>query len=187
LSQAHAASDVTLSKPVPKPATHAADADGGGSPCRTPAEALDFVRRHGVVLASAKGPLPRLSEAIVGAPVSGSWWSHPQSHRIYALLGAVCESEQVLVCRLVNGKITLVHRRLWPSLVRLADAFAPEQLAQVREEHTPFGRHRTRAVPFPNWVPRDCAVQARLLTIEEARLALPAHALGAGTALSRRT
>lgn len=145
------------------------------------------MREHGIVLASAKGPAPRLTEAIVGQPISGSWWSHPQSHRIYAILQAVCDSPEVLVCRLVDRKITLVHRRLWPALVRLADAFAPEQLAQVREEHTPSGRHRTRAIPFPNWVPLDCAVQARSLTIDEARLALPAQALDAGTAFSRRT
>ena len=58
-----------------------------------------------------------------------------QSHHIHAILEGVKESEQVLVCRLIDAKITLVHRRLWPSLVRLAHRFAPEQLAQVREEH----------------------------------------------------
>jgi len=34
----------------------------------------------------------------------------------------------VLVCKLVDGKITYVHRRLWPALVRLAARFRKEQL-----------------------------------------------------------
>ena len=131
------------------------------SKCATAEEALAFVRKHGVVLASAKGVAPRLTEAIVGETIKGSWWTHSQSRHIYAILKAVAESEQVLVCRLINGKITLVHRRLWPSLVRLANRFAPEQLAQVREEHTTTGHHVSHEVPFPQWVPAEVSKQAK--------------------------
>ena len=140
----------------------------------TAEEALAFVREHGVVLASAKGTAPRLTEAIIGEPIKGSWWVHSQHHHIYAILETVTESEQVLVCRLINGKITLVHRRLWPSLVRLAKRFAPEQLAQVREQHTPSGRHVRREVPFPRWVPPDVAEQAKILSEQEALAAFGA-------------
>lgn len=129
-------------------------------PIATAAEALAFVRRHGVVLVAAKGDLPRLTEAIAGEEIKGSWWAHPKSHQIHAILEAVTDSGEVLVCRLVDGKITLVHRRLWPALVRLAKRFAPEQLAQVREEHTPKGRHVSRAVPFPQWVPPEVSMKA---------------------------
>jgi len=138
------------------------------SKCATAADALAFVREHGVVLASARGPAPRLTEAITGEPINGSWWGHPQSHRIHAILSTVTESEQVHVCRLINGKITLVHRRLWPSLVRLANHFAPEQIAQVRDEHTPSGRHVSREVPFPLWVPPDVREQAKTISEREA-------------------
>jgi hypothetical protein len=34
----------------------------------TAVEALAFVEAHGVVLVSAKGPVPRLTEAIAGEP-----------------------------------------------------------------------------------------------------------------------
>jgi hypothetical protein len=136
--------------------------------CATPEGALAFVREHGVVLASAKGSVPRLTEAIVGEPIKGSWWAHSQSHRIFAILTAVTESEQVLVCRLVDGKVTLVHRRLWPSLVCLANRFLPEQLAQVREEHTSSGRHVSSEVPFPQWVPSDVLEQAKTIAENEA-------------------
>ena len=136
--------------------------------CVTAEEALAFVRQHGVVLASAKGTAPRLTEAIVGEDIKGSWWAHPKSHHIYAILRAVMESDQVLACRLIGGKITLVHRRLWPFLVRLARRFAPEQLAQVREEHTASGRHVSRVVPFPQWVPPEVSAQAKAIDEQQA-------------------
>jgi hypothetical protein len=144
-------------------------------------QALDFVREHGVVLASAKGPAPRLTEAIVGTAIKGSWWAHPQSHRIYAILSEVAESEQILVCRLINGRITLVHRHLWPSLIRLAGRFAPEQLAQVGEAHTASGRHVTHAVPYPEWVPPEVMEQARRVREQDAL-----RALGSWVQSSRR-
>jgi hypothetical protein len=40
--------------------------------------ALAFVRDHGVVLASARGPVPTLTHAIAGEAIRGSWWGHPQ-------------------------------------------------------------------------------------------------------------
>jgi hypothetical protein len=131
-------------------------------------EALAFVLEHGVVLASAKGTAPRLTEAIAGEPIRGRWWSHPQSRRIYAILQAVSASEQVLVCRIINDKITLVHRRLWPALVTLAARFTPGQLAQVRDEHTASGRHVNHQLAFPQWVPPDVAEQARTMSESEA-------------------
>jgi hypothetical protein len=93
-------------------------------------EAVAFVREHGVVLASAKGTVPRLTEAIVDEPIKGSWWAQPKSYQIFALLQAVTESEDILVCRLADGKVTLVHRRLWPALVRVAERFPPDQTGQ---------------------------------------------------------
>lgn len=138
------------------------------SKCMSAAQALDFVREHGVVLASAKGPVPRLTEAIIGEPIRGSWWAHAQGREIFAVLRAVSESEQVLVCRLVDGKITLVHRRLWPALVHLAARFASEQLARVREQHTSSGRHVNHEIAFPQWVPADVARQAKKIREDEA-------------------
>lgn len=144
---------------------------------KTALEALAFVRKHGVVLASAKGAVPRLTEAIIGEPIKGNWWSHAKSRKIFGVLKAVSESDDVLVCRLIDGKITLIHRRLWPPLVRLAKRFAPEQLAQVREEHTPSGRHVSREVPFPEWVPPEVTEQAKIIGEREALAAFGAWVL----------
>lgn len=143
----------------------------------TAAEALEFVEERGVVLVSAKGPVPRLTELVAGEPIKGSWWGHPRSHQIFAILEAVTESEDVLVCRLVKGKITLVHRRLWPALVRVAARFPPDRIAKVRQEHTASGRHVNKEVPFPRWVPAEVLEQANSISEDEAIAALGEWAL----------
>ena len=97
----------------------------------TPGEAIAFVREHGVVLESVKGVVPSLAAAIAGEPIHGSWWSHPRSHQIFASTRAVRESSEVLVCRLLGGKVTFVHRERWPALVRCASHFPPEHLAKI--------------------------------------------------------
>jgi hypothetical protein len=56
----------------------------------------------------------------------------------------------VIATPLVDGKIMLIHRRLWPALVRVANRFPEERLAAVDEEHTASGAHRTIKIPFPN-------------------------------------
>ena len=88
----------------------------------TPRQALAFVRKHGVVLEAAQGPVPSLAEAIAGGPIRGSWWAHPSGHLIFEVTRAVRDAEQVLVCRVVHGKVTFIHERIWPALVRLGDS-----------------------------------------------------------------
>lgn len=134
----------------------------------TPRQAATFVRKHGVVLESAAGPVPSLAEAIAGAPIRGSWWSHPRSHEIFELTQGVRAREDVLVCRLVNGKITFVHRRLWPALARAAQRFPESRLAQVREVHSDTGRHVVEEVAYPVWVPREVRTEAASLSEAEA-------------------
>jgi len=131
-------------------------------------DAIAFVKEHGVVLVSAKGAVPRLTEMIAGEPIKGSWWAHPKSHQIWAILEAVTASKDMLVCRLVDGKVTLVHRRLWPALVRVAKRFAASRIAQVSQEHTPAGHHVSREIPFPKWVPTEVREQASNLGEQEA-------------------
>jgi hypothetical protein len=135
-------------------------------------EALAFIRAHGVVLASAKGPAPRLTEFITGEPIKGSWWGHPESHQIFAVFQAMSASSEILTCRLIDGKLTLIHRRLWPALVRAADLFSAYQLAQVRQQHTPSGHHMSSAVAYPDWVPRDVLDAGQRMNLQEARSAI---------------
>ena len=134
----------------------------------TPADAIAFVERHGVVLESARGPVPNLAEAISGEPIRGSWWGHPKGHAIHMLTSGVRDSTEVLVCRLVDGKVTFVHRRLWPAVVRLAPKINRRQLAAIREEHTESGKHRVVTTAFPQWVPPEVRAAAERLEEDEA-------------------
>jgi hypothetical protein len=78
------------------------------------------------------------------------------------------ESGDLLVCRLIEGRVTLVHRRLWPALTRLERRFTRQQLAQIHQEHTPSGRHANRVVEFPAWVPETVLAASRQMSDEEA-------------------
>jgi len=135
-------------------------------------QALAFVEQQGVVLASAHGKVPTLTEAIAGAPIKGSWWGHKDGKHIFAVLSAVQEDNDILVCRLVAGKVTLVHRRLWPALAALASELPAEALARVRQVHTATGKHVNEEIPFPQWLPPDAAAKAAGLDPDRARAAL---------------
>jgi hypothetical protein len=134
----------------------------------TPAQALEFVRAHGIVRESGTGPLPTLTTAIAGAPVRGSWWSHARGREMFALTRALRGHPEVLVCRLADRKITYVHRRLWPALVRAAGRCSAAQLARVVEVHGATGSHRVEEIPYPTWVPREVAAAAAKLDEEDA-------------------
>jgi hypothetical protein len=134
----------------------------------TPNQAIAFVRKHGVVLESGRGPVPSLAEAVAQGPIKGSWWSHSKSKEIFARTRAVRDDNDILVCRIVGGKVTFVHRRLWPALIRLADRFPSAHLAQLKEEHTPTGRHIVRTVPYPDWASAEVSRLALKLSEPEA-------------------
>lgn len=131
-------------------------------------QAMDLIRRHGVVLEAARGLEPALADRIAGEEIRGGWWSHPRGHEIYELTQRVRDSRAVLVCTLAKGRITYIHRRLWPSFVRLASKFPEHSLDQVREFHIPSGRHRRDDIPFPRWVPADVMRAAQAMPIGQA-------------------
>ena len=134
----------------------------------TTAEALEFVRKHGVVLESGNGPVPSLASAVAGESIRGSWWAHSRGREIFAATRAVRNCPEVLVCRLIDNKITYVHCRLWPALVRLSRKFSEVQLRQVSEVHTASGKHHVEETPFPDWVPAEDVAQASSLSEEDA-------------------
>ncbi len=132
-----------------------------------------LLEETGMLLESAKGPIPNVAQLVAGETISGSWWGHPDSHEIFRVINTIADSPDVARMRLVNGKITLVHRRLWPALLRLAARFSDDALLVIREEHTATGAHRTTKVPLRDWVSAEVRLEADTLTEEEAIAALP--------------
>ena len=134
----------------------------------TPRQVMDFIRYHGVVLQSAKGLEPSLAARIAGGPIHGSWWGHPMSHEIFALMQNVHESKAAVVCTLARGKITYIHRHLWPAFVRMARRFPGHALDKVHEVHLPSGRHQRQDIPFPDWVPESVLNSAKRISAQDA-------------------
>lgn len=137
------------------------------------AQALAFVEQHGIVLEAARrGAAPSLADAVAAEPLRGNWWSHPRRGEIFAVTRAVRAASSVLTCRLVDGRISFVHERLWPALARLADLFPHERLARLQETHTARGTHRVVETPFPQWLPLHVAAAAGRLDEAQARALL---------------
>jgi hypothetical protein len=145
---------------------------------------IQFVERHGIVLASAHGPVPNLAERVAGEPIRGSWWGHPKGRAIFAALRAIGDSPEVKCFRLLGRRITFVHRRLWPALVRLADQLGRERLASIVQVHTETGAHRNIVTAYPGWVTPEVRAAARGLTVGRAWELL--GPLASGWAGSRR-
>lgn len=123
----------------------------------TPRQALNFIRDYGVVLEAAKGLEPSLAECVAESPIQGSWWGHPRGHEIFELTRKIRDSKAVLICTLADGRMTYIHRRLWPPFIRMAEKFPPHALDKVCDVHLPSGRHQRQDIPFPQWIPKDMA------------------------------
>lgn len=85
----------------------------------TVSDALRLLRERRVVTLTPVDGFSSLVEAVAGGPVKGSWWGHPKGRVIFALAEALEDSSEALVTKLVGGKVTFVHRSLWPALVRV--------------------------------------------------------------------
>jgi hypothetical protein len=146
----------------------------------TPKQTMDFVRCHGLILESARGSEPSLTAKVAGQPIKGNWWGHPKGHEIYDLTQKIHDSKAVLVCTLARGRITYIHRRLWPFFVCLSDRFPTNSLDEVQEIHLPTGQHKRQDTPFPQWVPTGITTMACALNPAEAeaKIAIWLHRYG---------
>ena len=90
--------------------------------------------------------LPSFTSLVTGAPFGGSWWSHPQAHEIYRLLRHFHRGAGALSAKLVNGKVTYIDKRLWPSLLNAVRSRAAWQRGNLSAEaqamHRAVQRHR---------------------------------------------
>jgi hypothetical protein len=84
------------------------------------------LEQHAILLES-DARLPSVSALVAGAPVRGSWWGHPQGGIIYEVAGWLAAQSDVLVCKLVSGKVSYVHRSLWSACFAVATAREPWQ------------------------------------------------------------
>ena len=91
---------------------------------------LTRLREHGLLLQQDKR-LPDVATAVAGEPIRGSWWAHPRAHAIFACLSELEQHPDTLITKLVAGKVTFIHRRLWPAVLAVGVAREAWQFAGI--------------------------------------------------------
>ena len=124
-------------------------------------------------LESAKGPIPNIAQLVAGEPIAGSWWAHPASQEIFDVINRLAASPYVARLRLVDHRVTLVHRRLWPALLRLAPRYDDDACSSSARSTPPPAPTAPRRTPLRDWVPADVRAAAAVLTDDEATALLP--------------
>ncbi len=100
--------------------------------------------RHVGLLPFTDKDVPSLVSIVAGVRVRGSWWGHPAGQLICQVGEALDSDRDVLVVRLWRGKLTLVHRRLWPALARIGAARSGWQMAGLSDVATLLLAHVNR-------------------------------------------
>jgi hypothetical protein len=91
-------------------------------------ELLDRLRESDLLL-DTDPKFPNVTALVAGEQVRGSWWTHPQAREIYGLSTQLRDHPDVLAIKLVSGKITYIHRPLWPAVYAIGMA---RELWQMR-------------------------------------------------------
>lgn len=84
------------------------------------------LERWGLVLLQDP-KLPSVAGIVAGEVVRGSWWGHARGKEIFAVASALDDHDDVAAAKLVSGKVTFVHRRLWPALIAVGSERAAWQ------------------------------------------------------------
>jgi hypothetical protein len=82
---------------------------------------LAALEQRGVLLL-ADAKLPSVVSVIKGKPIPGSWWQDAAGNLIYKTANELEVHRDVVVVKLLSGKLTFVHRRFWPALFAIGNA-----------------------------------------------------------------
>lgn len=84
------------------------------------------LERHGLIMLH-DAELPSVTTLVVGEPIRGSWWAHPEGSVVFHALEAI--DSEIVTAKLVAKKVTLIAPSLWPSLVAIGASREPWQTA----------------------------------------------------------
>jgi len=88
------------------------------------------LEKLGVLLVSDSF-FPNVYQLIAGDSRRGSWWGDEQAHTIFALNEMLEDHPDVLVMKLISGKVTFVHRELWGQIYSIGVAREEWQLRKL--------------------------------------------------------
>ncbi len=66
--------------------------------------------------------LPSVCTIVTGEGLRGSWWAHPLAQDIFAVNEMLEDHPDVLITKLVSGKVTFVHKKLWAELFAIGNS-----------------------------------------------------------------
>ena len=75
--------------------------------------------------------LTSVCSLIAAEPMRGSWWSHPLAQVIFQVNERLEDHNDVLLTKLVSGKVTFVHRKLWSEVITIARAREDWQMKKL--------------------------------------------------------
>ena len=91
---------------------------------------IEELQSSGFLLES-DAALPSVASLVAQEPIRGSWWGHPRGHAIFQANEQLTAHPDVIGCKLVSGKVTYVHRSLWPALFAVANSREAWQLSRI--------------------------------------------------------
>lgn len=75
--------------------------------------------------------LPSVSGLIANEKLRGSWWSHKQGQTIFTVSEMLEDHPDVMIMKLISGKVTFVHRELWDRIYSIGVAREEWQLKKL--------------------------------------------------------
>jgi hypothetical protein len=88
------------------------------------------IKKLGLLLESDQ-KLPSVASLIANEPIRGSWWSHAKSQEIFEVLQEIADDKDVLITKLLSGKVTFVHRKLWCEVSSIGSSREDWQIAKI--------------------------------------------------------
>ena len=124
------------------------------------------IERHGLVLVQ-DAKLPNVVRIVSGETLRGSWWSHRDANRIFAVVESIEAHPDNLATKLVAGKVTFLHRRLWPALLGVALAREAWQTRALSSDARALCRAIDRGESMQATGPAAKSIEIRLLARSE--------------------
>lgn len=91
------------------------------------------LEKLGLLLVSDSS-FPNVYQLIAGDERKGSWWANEHAHTIFAVNELLEDHPDVLLMKLISGKVTFVHRELWGHVYSIGVAREEWQLKKLSSE-----------------------------------------------------
>lgn len=92
-----------------------------------------LLQKNKILLLQDKS-FPNIVSKIVNEKISGSWWGHPLANPIYNGLNWLEHNQNVLLIKLLDGKVTYVHESLFSDFYSIVSQARDWQLSKLKSD-----------------------------------------------------